>query len=436
MPDSAALFSWNKHPFMRPSNARFGGDVAGRVMMIQQGARRNYIYGRQLEAAGLLHSLVTDAAWPDGRLSAATQVLITALPRLKGPVMRRSVKGVSPQRLRASILPNLTGVVGRWLHEERRFALMDEALALRCRFRGLGSADVVINYHGNGGSFLNYAKTHGARIVTDFVTTPKYLEIEQKERERWPGWEAHTTSERVIANYWKRMSWLVTVSDLYLCPSMTVARDLADLPGFDAGRIRMVPYGSSGVLIRQPRTAPGRVLFAGKARLLKGLPYLAMAAKILKRRRPEIEIVVAGAASALVRNRPETRSLTFLGILDRDRMADEFARADLFCLPSLAEGSASSIFEAMANGLPVVTTSSSGSVVTDGEDGMIVPERDEGALADAIQRIVQMRELRTRLSQAVHATAALYSDEACGQRFISVIREFAASPTGDDRIGV
>jgi glycosyltransferase involved in cell wall biosynthesis len=397
-------------------------------MMIQQGARRNYIYGRQLEAAALLHSLVTDAAWPDGQLSLAMQVLVGALPRLRGPVMRRSVKGVAPQRLRTSLLPNLVGVAVRFLHEEQRFALEDEALAVHCRLRGLGSADIVMNYHGNGGSFLEYAKRRGARIVTDFVITPKYLEIEQRERERWPGWETYTTPERVIADYRKRMSWLVTISDLYLCPSQTVARDLADLPGFDAGRIRLVHYGTSGVLLREPHTEPGRVLFVGRAGLRKGLPYLAEAANILKRSQPDIKIVVAGAASALVCDRPETQSLTFLGMLDRNRMADEFARADVFCLPSLAEGSASSIFEAMANGLPVVTTDSSGSVVIDGEDGIIVPERDGPALADAILRIVDIRELRARLSQAARATAALYSDEACGQRFISVIRDFAASP--------
>jgi hypothetical protein len=35
-------------------------------MMIQQGARRNFVYARHLEAANLLHSLVTDAAWPEG----------------------------------------------------------------------------------------------------------------------------------------------------------------------------------------------------------------------------------------------------------------------------------------------------------------------------------------------------------------------------------
>jgi glycosyltransferase involved in cell wall biosynthesis len=104
-------------------------------------------------------------------------------------------------------------------------------------------------------------------------------------------------------------------------------------------------------------------------------------------------------------------------------MAEEFARADVFCLPSLAEGSPSSIFEAMANGVPIITTGSSGSTVEDGIEGFIVPERDSDALAFAITRLVSDRDLRDRMSAAARGAANRYSAEACGAKFISVIRE-------------
>ena len=108
-------------------------------------------------------------------------------------------------------------------------------------------------------------------------------------------------------------------------------------------------------------------------------------------------------------------------------VAHAFARADVFCLPSLTEGSSSAIFEALAFGVPVVTTASSGSVVTDGVDGFIVPERDAEAIASAIRRIVEDRELRQRMSESAKATAARFSDEACGAEFIRVIRELQES---------
>lgn len=395
------------------------------VMLIQQGARRNYIYARQLQEAGLLHSAVTDAAWSENARSPAKWLASTLARRLQGPIARRTVD-IEAKRLHASVWPNIASTLLQWLHPEQRFAWIDEVQALRCRIRGLGGAKIVVNYHGNGGSFLDYARACGAKIVTDFVITPKNIEIEQAERDRWPDWESETTPAHVIEAYRRRMSKLVSLSDLYLCPSQTVARDLAEVPGFDPARVRLVPYGLSGVLLYPPEPVAGRVLFAGAAGLRKGLPYLAEAALILKQRRPKIEIVVAGHATSLVRSRPETQALTFLGKLGRDAMAREYARADVYCLPSLAEGSATSIFEAMANGLPTVTTSSSGSVVIDGVDGVIVPERDAAALAAAIERIVGDRELRNRMSEAAHATAERYNDKACGERFIAVIREAIA----------
>jgi glycosyltransferase involved in cell wall biosynthesis len=410
---------------MTPVTTAPAASAKGPVMLIQQGARRNYAYAQQLEKAGLLHSLVTDAAWTPETAGSLTRLLCRARPALKGPLARRTVLDIPREKLKASIIPNLLRPAMVWAPAEQKFAFADEALAWRSRIRGLDGARIIVNYHGNGGSYLDYAKARGAKIVTDFIITPNYLSIENAERESWPGWEVQWASDRIIRSYRQRMAWLLRVSDLYLCPSQTVARDLADFPAFDPARMRLVPYGISGVLLHPPQPATGRVLFAGAAGLRKGLPYLAQAATILKQRRPEIEIAVAGEITPQIRSRPEARGLTFLGSLNREAMADEFARADLFCLPSLAEGSATAIFEAMANGLPTVTTSSSGSMVEHGVEGLIVPERDGLAIADAIERIAGDRPLRSAMSEAALAASNRYNDEACGRRFIEVVRELA-----------
>ena len=402
------------------------------VMTIQQGARRNYVYSRQLEEAGLLHSAVTDASWAPDRYDLTARLLRWVAPRLRRAIARRTVGGIPPAKLKASSLPNIVSAALPFLHQERRFAIVDAAQALRCCLRGLGGARIVVNYHGNGGPFLDYAKSRGAKIVTDFIITPDHLEIEQAERARWPGWEAGHTPKHILAFYRRRMAWLLRISGLYLCPSQSVVNGLSHIPGFDAARVRLVPYGISGVLLREPRPVTGRVLFAGAAGLRKGLPYLAEAASILKWRRPEIEIAVAGEAHPPVRNREETRHLTFLGILGREAMAEEFARADVFCLPSLAEGSATSVFEAMANGLPTVTTASSGSAVENGTEGLIVPERNGPAIADAIERIVADRALRHAMSTAALAAAQRYDDETCGRRFIEVIRELVCACAAEE----
>ncbi len=400
------------------------GKEPRKVMMIQNGARRDYIYASQLEEAGLLHSLACDAAWAGEAGKWCSTIAKRVAPRILGSIERRTIRGISPERIQASVLPNLASVFMFITGQEYAYKLIDEVLALRLRMRGLSGAEVVVNYLGNGGSFLDYAKRQGARIVTDFINTPRFWEVFEAEHERWPGWHTDKSVASNIRIYRERFEHLIDISDIYLCPSRSVANDLAGVAGFDGKRVRIVPYGySSGELL--PATPNvGRVLLAASfITLIKGLPYLAEAARKLKTIRPEVEIVIAGTVAPAVRTLPETQDIVFLGSLNKRQMAAEFARADVFCLPSLAEGSPSSIFEAMANGVPIITTGSSGSMVDDGIEGFIVPERDGDALASAITRLVSDRDLRERMSAAARDAANRYSAEACGAQFISVIRE-------------
>ena len=87
-------------------------------------------------------------------------------------------------------------------------------------------------------------------------------------------------------------------------------------------------------------------------------------------------------------------------------MVNEFRQADVFVLPTLAEGSAEVINEALGAGIPVVTTPAAGSVVRDGIEGRIVPERDPAALAAAIDELLSDRPLRARMALAARGARA------------------------------
>ena len=110
-----------------------------------------------------------------------------------------------------------------------------------------------------------------------------------------------------------------------------------------------------------------------------------------------------------MRRHPEACNLTFLGHLGPAEMAEEFARADVFAFPSLAEGSASVTAEALGAGVPVVTTKAAGSIVRDGVDGLIVPERNPEALAEAVRSIVEDRDMRAAMSRAARERAQAFT---------------------------
>lgn len=196
---------------------------------------------------------------------------------------------------------------------------------------------------------------------------------------------------------------------------------------FDQTKGRHVPYAFGAIEPVPPRPVPGRILFAGSDVLRKGLPYLAEAAQILRARGYNYEFIVAGAVPDAVRTLSDVAELTFLGHLSRQRMADEMARADLFCLPSLAEGTAAVTLEALACGLPSVVTLETGSPITDGVEGIVVPERDSVAVADAINAIVGDRERRARMADAAISLSSTLGPEQVRERLVAVLGEIASS---------
>lgn len=134
----------------------------------------------------------------------------------------------------------------------------------------------------------------------------------------------------------------------------------------------------------------------------------------------EVTLVVAGDGperAALERRTTELGlygRVRFLGSVPRERVLELFRAADASLLPSAWENFPHTVVEALAVGCPVIATAVGGvpEVVTDGENGLLVPARDPDALAGAIDRFFGDAELRARLAAAAAPSVDGYSEEA------------------------
>jgi glycosyltransferase involved in cell wall biosynthesis len=117
--------------------------------------------------------------------------------------------------------------------------------------------------------------------------------------------------------------------------------------------------------------------------LRKGSPYVLEAARRLHGQATFRMVGPIRVLPEAVRQLEEHVEL--VGEVPRSLVAKHLAWADLFLLPSLCEGSAQAIYEAMAAGLPVVCTPNCGSIVRHGLDGLIVPASNPEAIVEAIQ---------------------------------------------------
>ena len=92
---------------------------------------------------------------------------------------------------------------------------------------------------------------------------------------------------------------------------------------------------------------------------------------------------------------------------------------DVFLLPSVSEGSAGVCYEALAAGLPVITTPNAGSVVRDGIDGFIVPIRSPEAIIEKLDRLASDPDLLAFMSKNARERSADYTLERYGERLLS-----------------
>lgn len=166
-------------------------------------------------------------------------------------------------------------------------------------------------------------------------------------------------------------------------------------PGIDLTRFPAPPAA-------RPSREKVRVLFVGGDFARKGGPELLAAMRAGLAQCCELDLVTRAPVPAT----PGVRLHSDLGPND-PRLLALYRDADIFALPTHADCLAVAVGEALASGLPVVTTSVGGQpeAVRDGGSGLIVPPGDVGALAEALQRLARDPELRRTMGHAARRTA-------------------------------
>lgn len=162
--------------------------------------------------------------------------------------------------------------------------------------------------------------------------------------------------------------------------------------------------------------------------------YLNVAARVLKRR-PNVAFIIAGDGE-LRRELEEqaaglgiAESVRFLGV--RDDIPDVLRATDVLALTSHYEGLANTLLEAMAVGIPVVSTAYAGveELVTDGREGLIVPLGDVDAFVIATERLLADDALRRQLGECGRASVEQrFTMKAMGARLYSVYESALQRP--------
>ena len=389
-----------------------------KVLVCQRGARHRYAIPRLLEEAGMLTALYTDSCVhsPVGRLASMLPVLAARVPRMQALASRKP-RGIPKDKVFSS---------DRLLYSSFSQGLISSRLDPVYKRWGLRGANVVYNMNGEDADFLEWAKRQGAKLIIDIFVHPDTARIVEKEMFHYTGKSGVDASWiEAVEGHFRRC---FALADVILCPSGWVAEGVREYTPQDVEKICIVPYGSSLDIHDSINETPmvGRIFFAGREALRKGLHYLADAARILRARGMEIDVRVAGISHDELAWMKNHRELNCLGTLPLNLMHNEFERADVFVLPSLSEGQAGALLEAMACGCPVIATRESGVDFEPG-CGITVPSRNTEALAQAIMTVIGDRDHRNQLARGALQQAESFSMEKWKERLAEVVQEVAAN---------
>jgi len=382
-----------------------------RITQISLGRFHHFHLARQLEKAFLLQAIYT--GYPRFKLVDETEILpekIHTFPWLQGPYMARARFGLSGWR---------------WLDREWAWCA-HETLDRYVEYK-LFEPTILIALSGSGLHAGRKAQDLGGIHICDRGSTHIRVQDQllndeyQRYGLRWRGIDPRSIAKEE-AEY--------AQADRISVPSQ-FCYDSFVAQGVPANKLLKIPYGSRlerfhPVSSSQQDDEEFRILFVGAAGPRKGLMDLLEAFRLFRHPRKHLVLLgsVAPEAKACLAQ-VNQEQITVAGSVSNVQLIEYYNQASVFVLPSIEEGLAMVIGEAMACGCPVVASTNTGAseLINDGVEGFIVPIRSPEVIADRLQQLADQPELCERMGRAALARIQqLGGWDAYGDAWASVLK--------------
>jgi glycosyltransferase involved in cell wall biosynthesis len=216
-------------------------------------------------------------------------------------------------------------------------------------------------------------------------------------------------------------------SDLIICVSGFTALQVRDLLGVPESRVRVIHHG-----VHLPLSVPSvarepMILHVGTIQKRKNVERLVKAFAAMP---DPWRLVLAGASgfgsgeiATAIESSPARSRIETPGYVSRERLSQLYARASVFAFPSLDEGFGMPVLDAMAHGVPVLTSDGSALREVAGDAALLVDPTDVDSIADGMHRLVLNEDLRAELREEGLKRAVQFSWSAAVEKTWKVYRE-------------
>ncbi|MCX7396138.1 MAG: glycosyltransferase family 4 protein [Planctomycetales bacterium] len=402
------------------------------VTVSHSGKQHAYRHALSLQQLGLLRRFVTSTyykrdRWPDQ--------IAQWFPRLDRGLQKRWLDGVDsslvtrhlslevPELFYRNVLKNPQRAE---LAMFERDAAFDRWVASRFAFE----SDIFWGFQGSCLESLKAARSAGKMAVCEFATAhvTAAIRILSEEAEKHPEWAATISNLHFPDWYRERLEQEPHQADVCVAASGFTQRSLEEV-GIPPERIQLLPLAADvdQFQFAERRTdGPLKVLFVGGIGQRKGIKYLLEAVQQLNSAHVELSLLGPAPADA----RPleaYSKWYRYLGRTDQAGVVRKMQQADVLVLPSVFEGFGLVIIEAMATGLPVITSTHScgPEVIREAVDGFVLAPDDVTGLAQKIAWCAEHRTQLTEMGRSAHEQAKKFSWDAHRERLKQLLIEIA-----------
>jgi glycosyltransferase involved in cell wall biosynthesis len=405
-----------------------------KAVTVHRGARDGYHVARALQEAGLLERLVTDLYWPGGGGWAGR--LESVMPRRVSAVLRcRHAAGILGNAVTPCWLSGVTSLMAskapwlpfRWEREAVRWC--DRSLGRRAGRIATEKGAALLSYSYYAHSAFSHYGGAGPRILFQLHPHPASVRsVLRQEREMHSDCAPSLDQEWELAlpeADFRRLVEEAAMAQHWIAASSYTKQTLTDA-GVPAERIAVIPYGIdlkrfSPGRDRQSSRGPLQLLFVGTLGQRKGIKYLVQAVEMLPP--GSVELTVCGRAvddlAVFRRSRAPIRLHLSIGA---QGLLEAYRAADVFVFPSLAEGFAHVLLEAMGSGLPIVSTARTAApdLIRHGREGYIVQAGSASDLAAHIESFLRRPDSVRTMGDAARRRAECFT----WRRFRAGVAEF------------
>jgi alpha-maltose-1-phosphate synthase len=320
----------------------------------------------------------------------------------------------------------IAGRYARWASDQLGYAntiLFDEWLNRQLPDTGI---DALIALSGAGLKTGKRLQQQGAVFLCDRGSThQRYQERLVKEEYRHWGVDLHVS--KTLDALYEREVAMYEAADAITVPSGFAARSFIEW-GISKDKVHVIPYGvrlEKFHPIAEPSSDTFEVLFVGQVGLRKGIPYLLQAFAGVRHPRKKLRVVgsIQPHIREVLKQMPQDH-VEFLGPQPQAEVARHMSSSHVMVLPSVEEGLALVLGQAMACGCPVIASTNTGAedLLNDGVEGFIVPIRDPDVLRVRIQELADDPPLQRRMSEAaLMRVQNLGGWQEYGDRWVSLL---------------